>query len=352
MTHARDAVAQRIEDPSRPLPLVARISDWSAEDAPSLEDWLIGNSELVEPTRVRSAMAGGRALLLLDGLDELGKVRINKMTKEVYDPRPRFLKLIPEKNQVVITSRSEDFEAIGERVNLKGAAILRQVDDSQMASYLQNYPELQAVLRADDALRKMIRTPLLLSIFTYAFSQRGNSANELVSLSDSGELRDRIFGVYIERRYKHERLKPHAQVGFSLSEVEDLLGQIPIENVLESENSVDRRDVEGVLEGPTGDEFVELARRLHLLVGERDDRWRFIHLLLRDYFAFRYALPRVNERATVSDVDALRSIGALGELRDSRALGALLYALQASDDVVQSHAAMWSKVMLLRLLAN
>ncbi|MEO8397701.1 MAG: TIR domain-containing protein [Chloroflexota bacterium] len=45
MAFARDAVVRRLEDPSQPLPIIARISDWDVVKAPSLDEWLIEQIE-------------------------------------------------------------------------------------------------------------------------------------------------------------------------------------------------------------------------------------------------------------------------------------------------------------------
>src|SRR5262245_14607056 len=73
---ARHAIAACIEDRSLPLPVLGTVSSWPPQQSPSIPDWIATLQE--EPYRgmVRDAVRANRALLLLDGLDELGAVVI------------------------------------------------------------------------------------------------------------------------------------------------------------------------------------------------------------------------------------------------------------------------------------
>jgi hypothetical protein len=57
-----------------------------------LVDWLAGTYNA--PPDARTIIAQGRALLLLDGLDELGGEREDPQTKERFDPRRRFVEAL------------------------------------------------------------------------------------------------------------------------------------------------------------------------------------------------------------------------------------------------------------------
>src|SRR5690606_35654372 len=85
--------------------------------------------------------------------------------------------------------------------------------------------------------------------------------------------------------------------------------------------------------GHQADLFVQFMRQLHLLNSDQQGNIRFIHLLLRDYFAYSRAI------ATLSDGDrVLRYLASttLGHLGDRRAVNLLIAALVDVDAVVRS----------------
>jgi len=173
---------------------------------------------------------------------------------------------------------------------------LQPLSDAQIQAYLSETPDLWAALEADAALREMARTPLLMSLFAFAYRDQGAEAAQLRDLRNSpGDLRDAIFEQYVKRRYAHERRKrPTERLPFTREKIDSVLGGAAVkivttwwrgENVLPPEYfglDDQRRPI-----------FIELAVRLHLLVRGEGDTFRFIHLRLCDYFGFRYALPRL-----------------------------------------------------------
>ncbi|MDX1992258.1 MAG: TIR domain-containing protein [bacterium] len=246
MAFAREAVARRLEDATQPLPIVAPIATWDAMRQPGLIDWLSEQIRVLNPGQIAQVIEGGAALLLLDGLDELGSEREHPDTKERFDPRQKFVEMIsvmlnanphhrPEAwgqihgfsnggLRVLITCRVKDYHDIGAKLPLAGAVTLRPLDDEQMRVYLEKQPDLLAAIEADPALREMARTPLLLSLFTFAYNGLADEARQLRDLAHSpGDLRDRIFETYMRRRYEREARKLNQVMPFSLEYLQDAL---------------------------------------------------------------------------------------------------------------------------------
>ncbi len=71
---ARTVVAERLADSVNPLPILADIGRWDPDSLQPLEQWLSGCSPR-HSAQVLDAIRKGEALLLLDGLDELGSRR-------------------------------------------------------------------------------------------------------------------------------------------------------------------------------------------------------------------------------------------------------------------------------------
>ncbi len=364
----RDAVVQRIQDPTKPLPVLAIIPTWDAEKQTLLGEWLA--NAYGAPPDVARIVSEGRALLLLDGLDELGSEREEPNPEDTqkpkrYDPRQRFVGIVPANNQVIVTCRVKDYEEIGEKIALKGAVTLQQLTDTQIRDYLSaEVPDLWAALEADEELRDVARTPLLLSLFAFGYKDQGEETAKLRNLRESpGELRDAIFARYVRRRYQHEARKlqfrhPPEEMPFGLEEIYQVLGaaaMLTITKPKKEENILPPEYFDKAQDESRRD-LVALAIRLHLLVREgkaetfakrgisafpwtesEDSRTLyFIHLLLRDHFGFRYALPLL----AGMNPDARRCAAiVLGVVKDTRAVDRLIAAMDDPEAEVRSSAA-------------
>src|SRR5262249_5942300 len=172
MAFARDAVARRLEDPSTPLPVVVPVVAWDSSRRPDMETWIAEIVPLLAD-RIGDTLSRGKALLILDGLDELG-ARLEDPRPNDADPDPRslFLRTIPDSNQVLLTSRLAEYGQIRRKAPLNGAVTLRALEDDQIDAYLLPTPNLRTVLAAQPDLRNALRVPLLLSLFAVAFSEK------------------------------------------------------------------------------------------------------------------------------------------------------------------------------------
>jgi TIR domain/NACHT domain len=136
MAFARDAVARRLQDPSSPLPVVVPIAAWDQDRRPDMKAWI---AEVVPPlaNRVNDVLSPGKALLVLDGLDELGDRLKNPRREDTdRDPRSLFLGIIRGQDQVLLTSRLAEYGEIRHKAPFNGAVTLRALDDEQIDAYL------------------------------------------------------------------------------------------------------------------------------------------------------------------------------------------------------------------------
>ncbi|MEO8391427.1 MAG: HEAT repeat domain-containing protein [Chloroflexota bacterium] len=286
-------------------------------------------------------IAGGNAVILLDGLDELGSEYEIAGTRQKFDPRIKFIQQLPRNNYVLISCRVKDYQEIDEKITLNGAVTLQPLDDSQIAKYLQNYPNLLSAVEGDDGVREMTRIPLLLSLFTFAYFEIGNRASELRDLSHSpSDLRDAVFRTYIQRRYAHEALKPHISLSYQLDEIYEILGKVTIQflrDVRKQEvNQISVSSFNGVIDKDISN-FLEVTQRLHILVPNEKDSYRFAHLLLRDHFAYTFCIERLNSPEPDSRADAVRVLGTIG---DNRTIGQFVELLKNdSEPLVRAYAA-------------
>lgn len=349
MAYARDAVARRLEDPTLPLPLVAPVATWDAVQQPALVEWLAGQISALPPAVVRDTLLDGTALLLLDGLDELGSEREHPETQERFDPRQRFIAMLsaafvqlPASNRLLLTCRVQDYADLpaSATLPLNGAVTLRPLDDGQMKTYLAKQPDLLAAIEADPALRQMARTPLILSLFTFAYHGLADQARQLRSLANSpGDLRDKIIETYVRRRYEREARKPNAWLPFSLADVYESLGALALRMVTVQEGLEDSITLRSLSQGKRWgayglaplftdthlmEELVVFAAGLNLMTILEEGRIAFIHAMIERYFAAHFALRHIHHEHAPVRAHALY---ALSKFRDPRYETTLVQAL-------------------------
>ncbi|GAB4514527.1 MAG: hypothetical protein OHK0046_16730 [Anaerolineae bacterium] len=320
--YARDAVIKRLVDKDAPIPILGIVSRWDAENQPSIEEWLV--TEPDSPLDATSIIREGKAILLLDGLDELGREKpldSKKLPKQTYDPRMRFVEALNQVNhcnQVIVTSRTRDYEEIGKKLSLNGAIQLQPLTDDQIQAYLSDHLEIYRAIQEDERLRDLARTPLLLSLIAFAFDRLEEDLKAKGDLR-AGDVRDAIFLAYCKQRYEHEARKKNADLPFSYQEMMDILGKLALSQVIDlSDDQIDLNYLDEKSVDIT--KFTTYMVKLNILALESKS-FRFIHLLLRDTLAYTFALPRIWEldlrRGEVLSAD---SIIALGLLRDARAV--------------------------------
>lgn len=351
LAFARDSAAERLSDPTKPLPVFARISGWDSINQPTLAEWIAGNEPELSAGELRGMIERAEVLLLLDGLDELGShqpVDPRKPDGEQYDPRERFLKQLPPTSRIVLSSRLEEYRQIGARAGLRCAVRLEPLDDMQMQAYLENVSGLWDVVQDVQALKEVLRTPLLLALFRIGFQEAPEDTRMLANLGES-DLIDRIFDVFIDRRWAYEQSRdPHTPLPYSASELKLRLGQAVVKAQGEP-----RKDYTRLLPHDFGDEgqsVITLARRLDLIqladypaANSVEDThfktYRFMHLRLRDSLAYPAALallhdPQGSVRGTAAEI--------LGNLGGKRVIEPLIEVLRDDPDKSARQGAAWA----------
>jgi hypothetical protein len=101
---------------------------------------------------------------------------------------------------IVVCSRSADYDALTNRLNLGGAVVLQPLTPAQIDDYLSGTgDELLAVKETlpDDAhLQELAKSPLILSIMTLVF--KGKSVRDLHALDTIEARRKHLFDAYIQ----------------------------------------------------------------------------------------------------------------------------------------------------------
>lgn len=197
---AQDLLHRARQDETYPVAVLFNLASWQPEQ--SMADWLIAELKSkygVRPDLGKAWLEQHRLIVLLDGLDEQrfdqqqGCVNaINELLSS--DLRP---------DRLVVCCRRDEYRQLIDqsqaRLKLNGAIELQPPTDDQIRSYIAQFPQSEPLnaLVENDAVRDLIRTPLLLSVTCIAGKKI--SLTELQTLSTADARVQYLWGVYIER---------------------------------------------------------------------------------------------------------------------------------------------------------
>ena len=196
-----DLLHQAEQDELKPIPVVFSLGNWSAQE--TLETWLI--NELSSGYEVPHELgvtwiAHNQLILLLDGLDEVEQEQRAACVAAINQLRAQH----PGVN-LLITTRSQDYQQLAARLQLNEAIVLQPLTQSQIDLYLDSQgPQiagLRTALQNDTGLRELAQTPLMLSIMTLAYVQQPLELTAVTHDRDAN--RKRLFDIYVERMVRY-----------------------------------------------------------------------------------------------------------------------------------------------------
>lgn len=199
---ARDLLDRAERDESHPIPVIFNLSRWAVKRRPFAE-WLVDELHArdgygVPRERAQEWMTEDEILPLLDGLDEVA-LKHRAACVEVINAYRKEHGLVP----LVLCSRSKEYADISTCVNIRHAVTILPLTDKQVADYFQEMPSrlktLKSAIMRDKELRALMRTPLMLTIFTLAY-QSGNAPDMHVSLTAEAKLKT-VFAAYVEQMF-------------------------------------------------------------------------------------------------------------------------------------------------------
>lgn len=318
----------RLNNTKAKLPIYTPISKWRGKKP--LIKWILQEADL--PPKAIEQIYSGNAILLLDGLDELPTI-FEGGKRDLQDEFVKCLNDELDANDLVITSRENDYENLmrkGGKVFAGGALVIQPLNNAQIESYLQSFPELWGVLKSDARLLEMMRTPLLLRIFTIAYKGLEGDARQLaLTKSGDGDLRDRLFNAYVRKRHFHEQQKSPRNFP-TIDRIYEVLGPIA------AEDRPDKSEYLARILGDQAEEFIQQMCNMHILVQSPKSGVTFIHLLLEYHFAWNSLIESLEGKGKISK---LKVIYRLGEIRDKRATGYLISIIEQEHGFEQEMAA-------------
>jgi DNA polymerase III delta prime subunit len=198
LTLAQELLKRAAAEPNHPIPVIFNLSSWADARKPLLL-WIV--DELRQKYQVPRLVAQEWAqtdqlLLLLDGLDEVQEDAREACVRAInsYREEHGFV-------DVVICSRTVDYEALSNRLRLNGALVIQPLDDAHIDSWLHacgsGVAAVRVLLDRDENLRTLARSPLMLSIMALAY--RDTPAAEIPAQGDLLAQREHLFDTYIQR---------------------------------------------------------------------------------------------------------------------------------------------------------
>ena len=274
-----------------------------------------------EPMRdggyLHSMLREGRALVMLDGIDELAskEARLN-LRATVFDGMKRFPDCLwllssrivgygeapydPRRGQNGVAVPDADYPAIGKRY-------IAPFDIRRIRSFVHNWyalrdldahkagraTDLAAAIGRDESLRRLARIPNILALMALVHRMEATLPHQ------RSVLYWRIAEAYLESIDKHKGIGesaldlPHKKIWLARVAYEmQRLGTHNGESQLASRDDVlhwidsemERSKASGNI--PTSEEFLSfVGRRSGLFVPRSDDRYAFSHLSFQEYFA-------------------------------------------------------------------
>jgi F0F1-type ATP synthase assembly protein I len=212
---AQELVAQAETDDSAPVPIIFELSNWT-QDSQAIDQWLVAQLKEeynVAPKVAQHWLATHQILPLLDGLDELGGVRLPKCVHQLN----AWLPDSEPDRQAVVCCRTKEFRR-GEvkLTGLNGAVELQPLSDGQIQDYLAsvNQPHLWAdTIEPSADLTDLARTPLMLTVMAVALANR------------PAKTQPEIFAAYIDERFVRYEAQ-HGTLPYSRRKTEQYLRRL------------------------------------------------------------------------------------------------------------------------------
>lgn len=195
---AKFLVERAQTDLNCPIPVLLNLSSWKVQHQ-SLIEWLL--NELLTNYGVGSDlgkkwMKDCQLLPLLDGLDELKPVHQEACVKKIN----QFLGAGYRPINLVICSRTEEYNSLATRLELNGAIYLQPLTHSQIRRYLAdiNHVNLWSIIKDNPELLELVRTPLVLSVTIFTLKQKF-FMREWKKLNSNEERLDYLINAYVQR---------------------------------------------------------------------------------------------------------------------------------------------------------
>jgi HEAT repeat protein len=336
----RDAILARLDDQNAPMPVIANIQSW---DGSPLIDWLAKYP--YTPKTTKKLIEEGKAILFIDGLDELSDVHVTSGADDQYTLHRAFMQQLPDNCAILVTCRTHDYERMRARIPLNGAVCLTPLEEEQIEAFLKHLPDLYQTVKDDAELMQMVSTPLYLSMFAFTCERLKpeKRAKLLSNVSNRAMFRELLVLEYIRQLYDHERRRTKEKMlQVSVDRLMDGLGKVAMRNAsnpLAVTNSFTQNELKmmSIKDANEREVLTKVALDLGILQPQPNKRYKFIHMMVRDTLALFYCTRNYKEVSEYTDRFTSPAL-ALGRLKDERATRFLRIILQdVAHEKVRRH---------------
>ena len=201
---AKDLVARTEQDMSQPIPVVLNLSSWVIKQM-AIANWLVEelNSKYQVSKDLGTTWINNQQLvLLLDGLDEV-KAECREACVRALN---QFVQNYGQ-TEIVICSRLQDYEALSTRLQLQAALYIQSLQPDQIDQYLEQAGEplqvLKILLRQNETLQELARSPLMLSVMSLAYQRK--TPEEIPHAGSMQEICQQLFDAYIQQMLRRRQ---------------------------------------------------------------------------------------------------------------------------------------------------
>lgn len=203
------AAAEQDEDEIERIPVVFKLETWTFSRKP-LAEWLVdelsGDQYGVDRYVAERWIAEDQVLPLLDGLDEVALDQRIACARAIG-----FFHAAHRSVPLAVTSRIADYDALGLRLALGAAILIRPLTRRQVSEYLDLWGEqlggLRTAFRTDPTLWELLKTPFFLSVAVDAYE--GIPAADLYTDGPLEDRRTQLIATFVERSLTR---KPSQQI--------------------------------------------------------------------------------------------------------------------------------------------
>ena len=192
---ARDLIDHAEQDEKQRIPVIFNLSSWGIRQQ-LLDEWLVEELHIKYrvPLKVsREWIETNQLIILLDGLDE-----VNEAARSACVQAINAYHKIDEFISIIVCCRKDEYFKQETRFVFQKAVLIQPLTNEQINDYISSNKEIkeaQQTLFEDKELHKIIKTPLMLNIVTFAYQANIQQSN---SMSDSIEARrNQIFATYV-----------------------------------------------------------------------------------------------------------------------------------------------------------
>jgi eukaryotic-like serine/threonine-protein kinase len=201
---ARDLIAEIDPAFTQPVPVIFNLSTWTNKQQP-LSDWLVVelNSRYRVPKKDGQRWLSERRILpLLDGLDEVKAENRAACVEKINQLAVNNLQ------GLVVCSRDKDYTDLNVHLAFDRAIYLQPLTHEQVDEYLDlagdKLASLRRALAADETLRNLAQSPLILSIMSLAYQNASAEALSDPALATNKARRKHLFDTYVSQMFKRK----------------------------------------------------------------------------------------------------------------------------------------------------